>query len=456
MAASRLIAHDRAEDIVAWRNGTPVPAAQFLGEVRALASLLPPGGHLLNVCTDRYRFAVGICAALLNRTVSLLPPAHTPEVVARLRDFAPVLQCLCDGPVDIDLPRIAFPTASVGVDDRYEVPVIDDAQVVAEVFTSGSTGTPQRHTKTWGPLVRNVRGEAARLGLLDEPHAILGTVPPQHMYGFETTVMMPLQSGGSLHSGRPFYPADIATALADIAGPRVLVSTPFHLRTLLDSGIACPSADLVVSATAPLSAALAEQVEAAFGCSLLEIYGMTETGQLATRRPTAGDIWQVFDGISLAGTDGAVIASGGHIERPISIGDVVELIDPTHFRLLGRGADMINIAGKRTSLGYLNHQLLAIPGVNDGAFVLPDEEATDGVTRLAAIVVAPNLTRNDILAALRQCLDPVFLPRPLMLAEALPRNATGKLPREAMLAMLSGARIATPSAIAATPTDRSC
>jgi acyl-coenzyme A synthetase/AMP-(fatty) acid ligase len=93
---------------------------------------------------------------------------------------------------------------------------------------------------------------------------------------------------------------------------------------------------------------------------------------------------------------------------------------------------MVNIAGKRNSLGYLNHQLTSIAGVADGAFFLPDEREIDGVTRLTAFAVAPGLTAAQILAALRERLDPAFMPRPLHLVDMLPRQATGKLPREAL------------------------
>lgn len=92
----------------------------------------------------------------------------------------------------------------------------------------------------------------------------------------------------------------------------------------------------------------------------------------------------------------------------------------------------MNIAGKRTSLGYLNHQLNDIEGVHDGVFFMPDESG-EGVTRLTAFVVAPGVSRNDLIGALRARIDPAFLPRPLYLVDALPRNATGKLPREALL-----------------------
>ncbi len=106
------------------------------------------------------------------------------------------------------------------------------------------------------------------------------------------------------------------------------------------------------------------------------------------------------------------------------------------FLLRGRIADLVNIAGKRTSLAYLDHQLTSIAGVADGAFVMP-EEAEERVTRLMAVVVAPGLTQAQILQALRQRVDAAFLPRPLVLVDALPRNALGKLPREAVLRLIS-------------------
>jgi len=108
-------------------------------------------------------------------------------------------------------------------------------------------------------------------------------------------------------------------------------------------------------------------------------------------------------------------------------------------------ADLINIAGKRNSLAYLNLQLNAVPGVLDGVFAMPEEADACGVTRLAAFVVAPGLAPAGLLAALRERIDPVFLPRPLVFVDALPRNATGKLPKEA-LARLAQASAARPRA----------
>ena len=111
--------------------------------------------------------------------------------------------------------------------------------------------------------------------------------------------------------------------------------------------------------------------------------------------------------------------------------DRIVLTEPGKFCVLGRGEDQINIAGHRASLGDLTRKLLDVEGVQDGAFVLPDHSSAP-LTRLTAVVVAPGKTQEDIRRALRWSIDPVFLPRPLLLVPSLPRNDTGKLPREAL------------------------
>ncbi len=261
---------------------------------------------------------------------------------------------------------------------------------------------------------------------------LVGTVPPQHMYGLESTVLMALRGGLVLHAGRPFYPADVAATLAGIPGDRVLVTTPVHLRALLSDGIELPQLRLIVCATASLSPETAAQAEARYRAPLHEVYGFTEAGMVATRRTVQGPSWHCLRDVRLRRDGDVVRVAGGHVENEVPFTDVIESDGDDVFLLHGRNADQVNIAGKRTSLGYLNHQLNSIEGVRDGVFFMPDESG-DGVTRLTAFVVAPDITRDVLLEALRARVDAVFLPRPLYFVDSLPRNATGKLPREALV-----------------------
>lgn len=451
-----LITHSQADRIFAWRDGHPVSAARFLFDVAQLRDKLPDGGHMLNACNDRYRFTVGLAAAMTSKKVSLLPSTTTPEMIRQLLLFAPDAFCLTDSDdCSVALPQIRFP--AIGEPDAifqtFAVPQINGEQLVAYVFTSGSTGAPLPHRKTWAALVRNVQAEAQLCGLNDgRQHAVIGTVPPQHMYGFESTVLMVMQSANAMVVGPTFFSADICNTIASAPRPRTLVSTPVHLRSVIGAGLEIPLVDLLVSATAPLSSSLAKELEAHFQAPLLEIYGSTETGQIAVRKPTQTQTWTLFPEIRFTQQDEFYWANGGHVEIPTRMQDVIEPIDEHHFLLHGRTADLINIAGKRSSLMYLNLQLNAIPGVVDAAFFMPDEPAedvadklaknvvNDGVTRLTAFVVAPELTAATLMTALRERIDPVFLPRPLIFVDSLPRNATGKLPREALKSLLPGNR----------------
>ena len=333
MSQLPLVSHVSPDSIIAWRAEGAVTLRQFLAEVSQLAARFPAGGHLLNMCSDRYRFSVGLAAAIVTGKVSLLPSTHTPETVRQIKVFAPDVFCLTDSDLcTVDLPLLRYPVMIPCPTEASNIPQIDTNQRIAVVFTSGSTGTPQPHPKTWGALVSSMQAEAARLGLLhNTPHTLIGTVPPQHMYGFESTVLMAWHSGNALSHAQPFYPADICQALAAVPTPRVLVSSPVHLRALLDAGLGLPELALVVSATAPLSAHLAQDVEAGCHTPLMEIYGSTETGLIATRRPTQSEEWHLLPGIKLIADGASVRACGGHIETMIAMSDMLEPVSDEHF-----------------------------------------------------------------------------------------------------------------------------
>jgi acyl-coenzyme A synthetase/AMP-(fatty) acid ligase len=434
MVAIPLISHNSPDRVFAYSGGRPVSVAQFLGHVAQLARVLPEKHYILNLCTDRYRFAVGFAAALLREQVSLLPPNYTPSFVERLGQRYPAMYCLADGEVEFKgVGVVHFPQLPESDGAKLSVPSIPAAQRAALVFTSGSTGEPVAHPKSWGSLCKGAAAEGAALGVAqDSGMAVLGTVPAQHMYGLESCMLIAMQNGLALVAERPFYPADICAQLAALPRPRCLITTPVHLRTLLAEVADMPAVDFVLCATALLAPQLATEAEARFGAPLYEIYGCTEAGQAASRRTTAGAAWHLLNGVELVQDEQGNRVRGGHVEIEAPLTDVIERNADGTFILHGRAADMVNIAGKRTSLASLNHHLNAIPGVQDGVFFMPDDN--DGaMKRPLAFVVAPGLSSESILGALRNSVDAVFLPRPLYFVEALPRNTTGKITREALV-----------------------
>jgi acyl-coenzyme A synthetase/AMP-(fatty) acid ligase len=220
-------------------------------------------------------------------------------------------------------------------------------------------------------------------------------------------------------------------ALAEVPPPRLLVSTPVHLSALIRSGLEFPPLARVVSATAPLDAAMAASVERQCGAELVEIYGCTEIGSMASRRASHAERWRFFDGLEVSAHGESASVSTAHLPTPFRLPDVLEFHADGSFALIGRTADLIKVGGKRGSLADVVRALLAIPGIVDAAAFRP--EGADDDARVAALYVSDSVDVPTVRAALRRALDPVFVPRPIHRVCALPRSANGKLPRAALL-----------------------
>ncbi|MEK6633768.1 MAG: AMP-binding protein [Nitrospirota bacterium] len=429
-----LIGPYNPEDVLAWEADGPRTARQFLSDVSRLADSLPDRPAVLNLLSSRYEFLVGFAAAMLRGQLTLLPQSRAPQTLRRIaRDYSESY-CLRnqDDPVEgIESVVMRRQGSIAGWPNR--IPHIPLDQVAAMAFTSGSTGQPMPNKKTWGALTAVARATGARLQLTTRDRAaVVATVPHQHMFGLEASVMLPIVHGFVMHAGRPLFPADIRDTLADVAGTRILVTTPLHLRACVTAGLRVPPLGLVLSATAPLSRSLAQEAERHFQTAVHEIFGFAEAGSVAERRTTAGNRWRPLDGVRLAQDQAAWTVQADYLPVPVRVPDRITVDADGQFIVHGREVDQINIAGHRVSLGELNQKLLEVEGVQDGIFFLPDEGA-DLVTRLIACVVAPGKAVEEIQQALRRSIDPVFLPRPLLLVPRLPRNGTGKLPREALL-----------------------
>ncbi len=415
------------------RNGR-VSAAEYLADAHALAAKLPDGQHMVNLCRDRYAFAVAFAAALLRGQVCLLTSdASAAGVTALSLRFGNAFAAYDDTAWTPDIPGVLVQPGSHHASTASN-PAIPADQLAAIVFTSGSTGAPVPHRKRWGALVERSRAAGERFGLVEAaPSTVVGTVPPQHMYGFETTVLLPLHAAASSWCGPAFFPGDVRAALDAVPQPRILVTTPLQLRALQQGDL--PDLQACISATAPLDRMLAQAAEARWRTPVHEIYGATEAGSIASRRTVEADAWTLYPGLSLApeGDVSWVHAPGAD---PVELSDAIEPLE-AGFRLLGRREDMIKLAGRRASLSGLNRILTGLDGVADGTFVVPDDVDQRSTARLMAVVVAPSRTAPGILAELRNRIDPVFLPRRVVRVEALPRNELGKLPRQALLALLA-------------------
>lgn len=397
----------------------------FMGAAHALAQRIPDQSHCLNLCDDRLFFMLGFSAALLRRQCTLLPANRTESCLEDIVRRHPQITALCDSPQSFDgLNCLYLDTSLLTAPPDPAEDVIQPTTLAAELFTSGSTGAPQGHQKTWGMLVQGAQQLAAELNL---GGTLLGSVPSQHMFGLESTILLPMQAGLTLAGGCPLLPQDIHSALKRLPPPVWWATTPMHLRACVQSGLQFPRLAGIICATQTLAPDLARAAEACFQSPLHEIYGCTEAGAIGLRRPALSADWQLLPDWEMTRCGEGIRISGNRSPQGFCLPDHIEPLPGGRFLLLGRLASLIKVGGKRMHLDALNQILLSVPGVEDGVFFQPAEGE-----RLTALVVATEPDPAALLAALRKQIDPVFLPRPIHWVPSLPRNATGKLPLHAL------------------------
>ena len=435
-----------------------ISADAFFARVYQLAEALPAAPFVINLAEGRMGFMLGFAAALVRSQTSLLPSGQGRGDWEQLEQQYPGASIISDRAIDaprwFDLrPYLAMDTIIMPSMSREPTgvwnPVVPADFTAAILFTSGSTGHPTAHAKSWGQLTRGAANLSAALGWSPPMrYAVVGSVPPQHMFGLESTVMLPWHVGIPVYAHKPLLPADLEAALAHCARPCWWMTTPVHLRPPLQAASSLGELAGIVASTMSLPPALAATAEARWHVPVVEIYGSTETGALAMRRTAQDDWWTPLRGVKLDqqldGDATRTHAVGAHIDVPVLLADELRLKPDGRFLWLGRSADMLKIAGKRASLSALNQWITEIPGVDDAVYFVPDaagnaasHDDAHPPRRLAAFYVSATLSPEQVRAALRARVDPVFVPRPLLQVAQLPRNANGKLTQAALAELFS-------------------
>lgn len=398
---------------------------------------------LCNLCDSRVGFLVAWLAALRNRCRLILPPSggqadidailklNGSPVVVVVDNAKALASRQSSGMTCLSAQPEWLPPRASAAELAWQ-PAWDNADVL--LYTSGSTGAPMPHAKTLRQLAAGALALGARLtqdleGGLDSVQRLVCSVPPQHMFGIECSVMLPLLHSIAVLEGRPLLPADVRAAFID-SPAGAWIATPLHLRFLVQSGETLPNCRVVIASTMALAPTLALETEALAGAPVLEIYGSTETGVLAMRRTAHESAWRTIDGVRIESTADTTLAEGAHFPSPARLPDRVEVNADGSFTLLGRQNDVVKIAGRRASLAGLNLLLQELPGLDDGVFYMPS--AGESTERLCLIHSGPELPRAATEAWLRARVDPVFLPRTMIRVDRLPRNESGKLPQRAL------------------------
>ena len=346
--------------------------------------------------------------------------------------------------------------------NKTEPRAADDLAVI--LYTSGTTGRSKGAMLTNGNLASNALA-LHRLWGFARGDVLLHALPIFHIHGLFVALHTAMLNGSEIL----FLPAFDAAAVRDaLKRATVMMGVPtFYSRLLAEPGFGkedCATMRLFISGSAPLTVETFNAFEARTGMRILERYGMSEAGMIASNplngERIAGTVGFALPDVSIriAGEDGAPLAPGeagnvevkgpnvfaGYWRMPektqgefrdgwFITGDVGMLDAEGRLTLVGRSKDLIIAGGYNIYPIEIEQLLDAVPGVAESAVVgVPHKDMGEGV--VAVLVAAKDAARPDdaALTAAMEALAKFKRPRRFFWVDALPRNAMGKVQKQAL------------------------
>jgi malonyl-CoA/methylmalonyl-CoA synthetase len=237
----------------------------------------------------------------------------------------------------------------------------------------------------------------------------------------------------------------------------------FYTRLLAESSLdhaAVSNVRLFVSGSAPLLAETFVAFERRTGRRILERYGMTETGMIASNplhgERRAGTVGRPLPGVSVRIVDdaGAVLPAGQvgvvevrgpnvfkgywnlpektaaeiHADGYFTTGDLGLLEPDGYLRLIGRAKDLIISGGLNVYPKEIEEAIDALDGVVESVvFAIPHPDFGEAVAAAVTLQPGTKLTPESIIAMLRTQLAAFKTPKRIYVLDELPRNAMSKV-----------------------------
>jgi len=337
----------------------------------------------------------------------------------------------------------------------------------AMLYTSGTTGRPKAAVLSHDNLVANARHLTVAWGFTPDD-VLLHVLPLFHTHGLFVAAHCSLVSGASMVLRARF---DVDTVVDDLARATVMMGVPTHYTRLLTSPRFDRSAThhirLFTSGSAPMLVETHQQVRARTGHTVLERYGMTETGMLTSNplngQRRVGTVGPPLPGVEVRVVDdadqrvddatvGAVQVRGpnvfaGYWRRPelqhteftadgwFRTGDLGRLDAAGYLELVGRAKDLIITGGLNVYPKEVERVLDEMDDVAESAVVgVPDPDFGEAV--VAVVVAEPGATVDPdrLRVEARTRLASFKVPKQVVVMDALPRNAMGKVEKNRLRA----------------------
>ncbi len=421
-----------------------VRSGRSFAEVYAMAArfraMLDSGERATPVCLggeDKAVMAAALLASLGGGPELLLPYGFSARALARMQQVTGFTTAIAD--VDRDFPgdvQVLGPDPEHSADSS----ILSTPNVQAgllRIFTGGSTGSPQ----IWAKTVENIFFEAlflARHFSITGQDCILATISPYHIYGLLFSVVLPLVSGATVIADTPFFPGEIAGAVRE-QGATILAAVPAHYRALREKKIEGSRLRLAVSS----AGMLAETDNQAFfnrnGVGVVEVYGSTETGGIATRNRSLGEnYFTAFPTVDWKIIKSCLGVRSPYISPDLALNgdgffitaDRVEACS-SGFLLKGRADSVTKVGGKRVDLEEIRMLIREQEDVVDCVVLsLPEPGGREHL--IAALIQGQAVDTDLIKKILADRLEPYALPRVIKTIDRIPLKENGKYDRQAI------------------------
>jgi malonyl-CoA/methylmalonyl-CoA synthetase len=340
--------------------------------------------------------------------------------------------------------------------------------LAAIIYTSGTTGRAKGAMLTHRNLASNALALVEQWGFT-RGDVLLHALPIYHIHGLFVAIHCALLSGSRMLWLPKFDPADVRALL-----PRatVMMGVPtFYTRLLSDPGFGaddCATMRLFISGSAPLPSDTFDEFRRRTGHTILERYGMSETGMNTSNPldgervagtvgpPLPGVSVRIADDIGAHGTIGGIEVKGpnvfaGYWRMPektrdeftadgwFRTGDVGEILENGYLRIVGRAKDLVITGGLNVYPKEVEEKIDALPGVAESAVIgVPDADYGEAVT--AVVVAQPGhvLREGDLIAALKSEIASFKVPKRVHFVDDLPRNAMGKVQKNRLREQFGG------------------
>ncbi|WP_169710319.1 class I adenylate-forming enzyme family protein [Fangia hongkongensis] len=239
------------------------------------------------------------------------------------------------------------------------------SRLYIHLYTSGSTGTPVKVSKTLENLCNEAQALSQKFGVCEDSISY-STVLHSHMYGLMFQIIWPLLEERRIFKDTITYPEELLSLL-ESSQASIVVTSPAFLSRLDYVGKNTKSLQntLCISAGNLLEDTIAGRLESMFSLYPYEVLGSTETGVVAWRVQQKEFIWQSFKGVSISQTDDKALCVQSDFfpaEKEV-MGDKIALIDAKHFKLLGRVDRIVKIEGLRLSLNEFEMRMNKHPWI---------------------------------------------------------------------------------------------